>query len=52
MPVILSPSDYDLWLSPDLSDKQRLLDLLAPLSPSEMRVSCPDTPTRDSLFET
>jgi putative SOS response-associated peptidase YedK len=37
MPVILSPSDYDLWLDPDAKDKDRLIRLLAPLPAGDMQ---------------
>ena len=30
MPVILNPKDYDLWLDPEVSDKNHLLPLLIP----------------------
>jgi putative SOS response-associated peptidase YedK len=36
MPVILSPSDYDLWLDVQVRDVDRLLALLVPYPPEEM----------------
>jgi putative SOS response-associated peptidase YedK len=30
MPVILQPKDYDLWLNPEVIDRERLLPLLIP----------------------
>jgi putative SOS response-associated peptidase YedK len=38
MPVILSPSDYDLWLDPGITAPARLADLLKPFDPRQMRV--------------
>ena len=37
MPVILRPTDYDLWLDPDLKESERLLPLLSPLPACEMQ---------------
>jgi putative SOS response-associated peptidase YedK len=38
MPVILNPADYDLWLDPAISDRERLLPLLQPCPPEAMRI--------------
>ena len=38
MPVVLREQDYDLWLDPSISDKERLLALLAPYPAGEMAV--------------
>jgi len=38
MPVILDPVDYDQWLDPALSDKERLKALLVPFSEDAMKV--------------
>jgi putative SOS response-associated peptidase YedK len=40
MPVILDPSDYDLWLDPGMGDEQRLQSLLRPY-PDERMVAYP-----------
>jgi putative SOS response-associated peptidase YedK len=37
MPVILDPSDYDLWLDPGMTDVEALNDLLKPYDASQMR---------------
>ena len=36
MPMILPASAYDLWLDPEFTDKQRLLDLLKPYQQGQM----------------
>jgi putative SOS response-associated peptidase YedK len=36
MPVILSPTDYDLWLDPEFQDKEKLQALLRPYPANEM----------------
>jgi putative SOS response-associated peptidase YedK len=36
MPVILDPSDYALWLDPDVQDRTRLEPLLVPLTSSQL----------------
>jgi putative SOS response-associated peptidase YedK len=36
MPVILDPESYDLWLDPEVSDRERLESALGPLDPSRM----------------
>jgi len=36
MPVILSPGDYDAWLDPELSDREKLKKMLRPHPESEM----------------
>lgn len=38
MPVILRPQDYDLWLDPDVSDRERLEALLVPHAADAMEV--------------
>jgi len=38
MPVILSPRDYDLWLSPGVQDPEALAPLFHPYPPEEMTV--------------
>jgi putative SOS response-associated peptidase YedK len=38
MPVILSPRDYPLWLSPAAQDPGALAPLFHPYSPGEMTV--------------
>lgn len=38
MPVILQPSDYDLWLDPGITDPARVGDLLKPFDPRLMRI--------------
>jgi len=41
MPVILDPADYDLWLDPSVTDRQRLLPLLTPYPAEQMSaVAC------------
>lgn len=37
MPVILSPSDYDLWLDPGLKDAAAITELLKPFDAGAMR---------------
>jgi putative SOS response-associated peptidase YedK len=37
MPVILAPSDYDVWLDPEFQDKDKLLALLRPYPAEEMK---------------
>lgn len=37
MPVILEPSDYDLWLDPGMKDTAAISDLLTPFDASAMR---------------
>ena len=39
MPVILSDDNYDLWLDPELQDKEPLLPLLEPYPSDEMKVT-------------
>jgi putative SOS response-associated peptidase YedK len=36
MPVIVSPRDYDLWLSPEVQDPRELAFLFHPYPPEEM----------------
>jgi putative SOS response-associated peptidase YedK len=36
MPVIVAPSDYDLWLDPAIQEVERLQPLLRPYPPGEM----------------
>jgi putative SOS response-associated peptidase YedK len=36
MPVILKPEDYALWLDPEKTEKEQLLELLRPFSPNAM----------------
>ena len=36
MPVILPPETYDLWLDPDVRDREQLLSLLVPYPTGEM----------------
>jgi putative SOS response-associated peptidase YedK len=36
MPVILNPSDYDLWLDPSVQDPELLEPLLRPYPSDEM----------------
>jgi putative SOS response-associated peptidase YedK len=38
MPVILQPSDYDLWLDPGMTDPIKLADLLKPFDGRRMRI--------------
>jgi len=38
MPVILQPSDYDLWLDPGVTDPAKVADLLKPFDARFMRV--------------
>jgi putative SOS response-associated peptidase YedK len=38
MPVILQPSDFDLWLDPGITDPARVGDLLRPFDPRLMRI--------------
>jgi putative SOS response-associated peptidase YedK len=38
MPVILQPSDYDLWLDPGVTDPAKVSDLLRPFDARLMRV--------------
>jgi putative SOS response-associated peptidase YedK len=38
MPVILHPDDYDLWLAPKVTDRDRLEPLLAPYPPGQPAV--------------
>ncbi|MGA7106078.1 MAG: SOS response-associated peptidase [Candidatus Deferrimicrobiaceae bacterium] len=38
MPVILSPREYDLWLSPQVQDPEALAPLFRPYPPEEMTV--------------
>lgn len=38
MPVILQPSDYDLWLDPGVTDPAKVSDLLKPFGARLMRV--------------
>lgn len=38
MPVILHPDDYDAWLDPGVTEPARLVDLLKPFDPRQMRV--------------
>jgi putative SOS response-associated peptidase YedK len=38
MPVILSPRDYDLWLSPAVQDPEAIAPLCRPYPPEEMNV--------------
>ena len=38
MPVILSPRDYALWLSPDVQDPEALATLFRPYPPEAMTV--------------
>lgn len=51
MPVILRPDDYDQWLDPELSDKERLQRLLRPYPSGEMEAYAVSTlvnkPTND-----
>ncbi len=56
MPVILSPRDYDLWLSPAVQDPEALAPLLHPYPPEEMTafpvrttVNNPKTDTPDLI---
>jgi putative SOS response-associated peptidase YedK len=56
MPVILSPRDYDLWLSPAVQDPETLAPLLHPYPPEEMTafpvrttVNNPKTDTPDLI---
>jgi putative SOS response-associated peptidase YedK len=37
MPVILNPSDYDLWLDPGMNDSAALTDILKPFAVEAMR---------------
>jgi putative SOS response-associated peptidase YedK len=37
MPVILSPSDYDQWLDPSVTNPSRVADLLKPFDALLMR---------------
>jgi putative SOS response-associated peptidase YedK len=37
MPVILTPSDYDVWLDPEFQDKEKLLALLRPYPADQMK---------------
>ena len=37
MPVILAPSDYDVWLDPEFQNKDKLLALLRPYPAEEMK---------------
>jgi putative SOS response-associated peptidase YedK len=37
MPVILHPSDYDVWLNPAQNDSQQVLKLLKPYAAEEMK---------------
>jgi len=37
MPVILSPSDYDVWLDSEFQNKDKLLALLRPYPADEMK---------------
>jgi putative SOS response-associated peptidase YedK len=37
MPVILDPSDYDLWLNPEVNDSHEVVPLLTPLAACEMQ---------------
>lgn len=36
MPVILTPDDYDLWLNPEIVDRERLTSILRPFPADEM----------------
>jgi len=36
MPVIVSPRDYDLWLSPEVRDPEVIVPLFRPYPPEEM----------------
>jgi hypothetical protein len=38
MPVILKPTDYDLWLDPGITDPGKVSDVLKPLDARLMRV--------------
>jgi putative SOS response-associated peptidase YedK len=38
MPVILQPSDYDLWLDPGITDPAQVADLFKPFDARRMRV--------------
>ncbi len=44
MPVILSPSDYDIWLDPDATDPSRLSYLFEPFPANEMVATPLDMP--------
>ncbi len=37
MPVILAPSDYDIWLDPEFQNRDTLLELLRPYPAEEMK---------------
>ncbi len=39
MPAIIPEDKFDLWLDPNISDKDRLMPLLRPYSPDEMEYS-------------
>jgi putative SOS response-associated peptidase YedK len=43
MPVILHPDDYDLWLDPKVTDRDRLEPLLAPYPPDDMAATAVNT---------
>ncbi len=38
MPVILHPKDYDLWLDPEVGDRERLLPLLIPYADEDLEM--------------
>jgi putative SOS response-associated peptidase YedK len=38
MPVILQPKDYDLWLNPEVGDRERLLPLLIPYAGEDLEL--------------
>ena len=39
MPVILRPDDYELWLDPELQEREPLLPLLTPFPSDEMKMA-------------
>lgn len=43
MPVILRPEDYDLWLDPELQQREPLLPLLTPFPSDEMKMELVST---------
>jgi putative SOS response-associated peptidase YedK len=52
MPVILSPSDYDLWLEPEFQDQGKLLELLRPYPAIKMTAYAVGTMVNDPTNET
>ncbi len=43
MPVILTPADYDLWLDPDMEDRERIEPLLGPYEANDLIASAVST---------